>query len=63
MPKVAELRRLRPDLDIMVDGGINGETALVAAKAGANQFVAGSYLFRQADMKAAVDAMRAGVSP
>jgi ribulose-phosphate 3-epimerase len=62
MPKVSELRRLRPDLDIMVDGGINGETALVAAKAGANQFVAGSYLFRQADMKAAVDAMRAGVS-
>ena len=62
MPKVAELRRLRPDLDIMVDGGINGETALVAAKAGANQFVAGSYLFGQADMKAAVDAMRAGVS-
>lgn len=62
MPKVAELRRLRPDLDIMVDGGINGETALVAAKAGANQFVTGSYLFGQADMKAAVDAMRAGVS-
>lgn len=62
MPKVSELRRLRPDLDIMVDGGINGETALVAAKAGANQFVAGSYLFKQADMKAAVDAMRAGVS-
>ena len=62
MPKVSELRRLRPDLDIMVDGGINGETALVAAKAGANQFVAGSYLFKQADMKAAVEAMRSGVS-
>ena len=62
MPKVSELRRLCPDLDIMVDGGINGETALVAAKAGANQFVAGSYLFGQADMKAAVEAMRAGVS-
>ena len=62
MPKVETLRRMRPDLDIMVDGGINGETALVAAKAGANQFVAGSYLFKQADMKAAVEAMRSGVS-
>lgn len=62
MPKVSELRRLRPDLDIMVDGGINGETAVTAAKAGANQFVAGSYLFGKADMKAAVDAMREGVS-
>ena len=62
MPKVAELRRRRPGLDIMVDGGINAETAVVAAKAGANQFVAGSYLFRQADMKAAVDSMRAEVA-
>jgi ribulose-phosphate 3-epimerase len=62
MPKVEVLRRMRPNLDIMVDGGINAETALIAAKAGANQFVAGSYLFKQADMKAAVDAMRVGVS-
>ena len=62
MPKVEVLRRMRPKLDIMVDGGINADTALVAAKAGANQFVAGSYLFKQADMKAAVDAMRTGVS-
>ena len=62
MPKVEVLRRMRPKLDIMVDGGINADTALVAAKAGANQFVAGSYLFKQADMKAAVDAMRIGVS-
>ena len=62
MSKVETLRRMRPTLDIMVDGGINAETALIAAKAGANQFVAGSYLFKQADMKAAVDAMRIGVS-
>ena len=62
MPKVETLRRMRPGLDIMVDGGINADTALVAAKAGANQFVAGSYLFKQTDMKAAVDAMRIGVS-
>ena len=54
LPKVAWLRARRPDLDIMVDGGVNAETALAAAAAGANQFVAGSYLFRQADMKAAV---------
>ena len=46
----------------MVDGGVNAETAVRAAKAGANQFVAGSYLFRQPDMKAAVEAMRAEVS-
>lgn len=59
MSKVAFLRERCPELDIMVDGGINGETAIVAAEVGANQFVAGSYLFKQSDMKAAVDSMRA----
>ena len=54
LPKVAWLRGQRPELDIMVDGGVNGETALLAAKSGANQFVAGSYLFAQKDMAAAV---------
>ena len=62
MPKVSALRNMRPNMEIMVDGGINAETALVAAEAGANQFVAGSYLFAQADMKSAVDSMRKGVS-
>jgi len=61
LPKVTWLRERRPDLDIMVDGGVNGETAVLAAKAGANQFVAGSYLFRQEDMRAAVEDMRKSV--
>lgn len=60
LPKIAALRRRAPDLDIMVDGGINAETGLRAAQAGANQFVAGSHLFRQADMAAAVAALRHG---
>lgn len=58
LSKVTEVRKRKPDLDIMVDGGVNGETAIEANKAGANQFVAGSYLFKQTDMKAAVDDMR-----
>lgn len=58
LSKVSEVRKRKPDLDIMVDGGVNGETAILANKAGANQFVAGSYLFKQTDMKAAVDDMR-----
>jgi ribulose-phosphate 3-epimerase len=47
----------------MIDGGGNAETIPLAAKAGANQFVAGSYLFRQDDMKAAVDDLRARTVP
>ena len=42
----------------MIDGGGNAETIPLAAKAGANQFVAGSYLFKQADMKTAVENLR-----
>jgi ribulose-phosphate 3-epimerase len=58
LPKVEWLSARRPSLDIMVDGGINAETAVLAAKAGANMFVAGSYLFAQKDMAAAVQDMK-----
>ena len=58
LPKVTWLRARRPALDVMIDGGGNAETIPLAAKAGANQFVAGSYLFRQADMRAAVADLR-----
>lgn len=58
LPKITALRQAAPTIDIMVDGGVNFETAERAAAAGANQFVAGSFLFKQADMKAAVTELR-----
>lgn len=58
LPKVSWVRERYPSLDIMVDGGVNGDTAVDSVKAGANQLVAGSYLFRQSDMAAAVADMR-----
>ena len=58
LPKVSWVRERYPSLDIMVDGGVNGDTAEESVKAGANQLVAGSYLFKQADMAAAVADMR-----
>jgi ribulose-phosphate 3-epimerase len=66
LPKIEALRGYASrigcgDLDIMVDGGINFETAELCAAHGANQFVAGSFLFKQADMGAAVRRMRAAV--
>ena len=45
----------------MIDGGGNAETIPLSFKAGANQFVAGSYLFKQTDMKAAVEGLREGM--
>lgn len=63
LPKIRELRRHAEAcgfraLDIMVDGGINFETALRCAAHGANQFVAGSFLFKQEVMGAAVTRLR-----
>ena len=54
MEKVRELRKLKPKLDIEVDGGINPYTARVAYDAGANVFVAGTSVFGQKDRAAAI---------
>ena len=57
--KVAEIRRRWPDILISIDGGIDLETVKPAAAHGANLFVAGTSLFKAADMKTAVAQMRA----
>lgn len=59
LPKITAIRAMAPEMDIMVDGGVNFETAELAAAAGANAFVAGSFLFKQTDMKAAIEELRA----
>jgi len=46
------------DLDILVDGGIDHQTASACAGHGANAFVAGTFLYRQTDMAGAVEEMR-----
>ena len=46
-------------IDIQVDGGINAETAAIAAEAGANVFVAGSAVFKAKDTKKAIADIRA----
>lgn len=61
LDKVRWLRARCPGLDLMIDGGGNAETIPLAAAAGANQFVAGSYLFAQCDMAAAVAALRSSL--
>ena len=46
MPKIEAIRKINPDIDIEVDGGINPETIKIASRAGANVFVAGSAVFK-----------------
>ena len=59
MDKVKELRELRPNLDIEVDGGINDKTAPLAVKAGANVLVVSSFIFKSKDnVKAIKDILK-----
>lgn len=66
LPKINAIRKEaarlgKPNLDILVDGGINNETAALCAHAGATMFVAGSSLYKLTDMKSGIDEMRRGI--
>jgi ribulose-phosphate 3-epimerase len=50
-----------PPFDIEVDGGIDPETARQCIEAGANVLVAGTYVFKQPDLAAAVSSLRVSV--
>jgi ribulose-phosphate 3-epimerase len=45
-------------IDIVVDGGVNKETSLECARAGANVLVSGTYLFSAPNMSEAISNMR-----
>jgi ribulose-phosphate 3-epimerase len=58
-----EAERLgRPELSIMVDGGINHETARLCAQQGASAFVAGTFLYSSADMADEIRKLRSNVA-
>ena len=63
LPKIAAIRaeceKRGLDTDIQVDGGITDKTAPLVIEAGANVLVAGSYLFKAADMAAAIAGLKA----
>ena len=62
MSKVEQVVELRQkggySFDIEVDGGVDNKTIAACAKAGANVFVAGSYLFKNHDLTAQVQTLR-----
>ena len=63
LPSIRAVRNAANDagntgLSLMVDGGINLETAALCAEAGANAFVAGTFLYAMDDMAAGVRALK-----
>jgi ribulose-phosphate 3-epimerase len=63
--KIAELDRLRKkhgyQYEIEVDGGIQPESAKKCAEAGADVFVAGSYIYDAENPQEKIDALRAAI--
>lgn len=58
MDKIRRLRKLQPDLDIEVDGGIKPETIEIVDEAGANMFVSGSYIIRSDNIRERINTLR-----
>lgn len=58
LDKVAQVRDLRPEIDIEVDGGIGAETIRRAWDAGANVFVAGNFLVKSTSLAAGLQELR-----
>ncbi|MCH5201204.1 MAG: ribulose-phosphate 3-epimerase [Oscillospiraceae bacterium] len=62
LPKITQIReraeQVNPSLFIEVDGGINGDTAPLVIKAGADVLVSGTYLFGAKDMFTAVKSLK-----
>jgi ribulose-phosphate 3-epimerase len=61
--KVRELHRLRPDLSLGIDGGINEKNLLEVASSGVTEICVGSGIFRQADPAAAYRKLSAMINP
>lgn len=66
LEKVARVAQIRDqkgyDFDIEVDGGVDDETIKSCYEAGANVFVAGSYLFKAEDLSAQVETLRVNLN-
>lgn len=63
LEKISEIRYIldsmgRAEVNIEVDGGVNGETVKLCREAGANVFVSGSYIFGAEDRVAAVGSLK-----
>ncbi len=56
--KISDLKKIKPELDIEVDGGINLDTAKLVKEAGANVFVAGTAIFKSKDKRKTIDELR-----
>jgi ribulose-phosphate 3-epimerase len=58
LDKISELRKLKPEIDIAVDGSVNLDTAELLKKAGANLLVSGSAILEAEDIRETIEEMQ-----
>ena len=58
LEKIEVLRARFPDINIVVDGGINEKTSKLVIEAGANVLISGSYIFKAEDRLDAIKKLR-----
>ncbi|UCF13638.1 MAG: ribulose-phosphate 3-epimerase [Thermoplasmatales archaeon] len=58
LEKISNLRKLKPKLDIEVDGGITDKTIGLVDKVGANMFVSGSYIVKSDNVEEAINSLK-----
>lgn len=56
--KISLVRKKSKDVIIQVDGGINADTSAYCKNLGANCLVAGNYIYKAKDIKAAIEALK-----
>jgi ribulose-phosphate 3-epimerase len=58
LSKIREVRKIKPNLDIEVDGGVTPESIKLINDAGANMFVSGSYILKSDGVKEAINSLK-----
>ena len=53
--KIVEIKRIKPDVLVQVDGGINDETAIICKEFGVDSLVAGNYIYSASNIKEAIE--------
>ena len=56
--KIFNIREIKPNLDIEVDGGVVPETIGIVYNAGANMFVSGSYIVKSNNVKESINNLK-----
>jgi len=58
LEKIKDLRKIWPNHDIAIDGGINPKSAKNAIQSGANIICSGTYIFENKDIKKAINNLK-----